>query len=88
MKEEKADEKEKKGGETGSAAGAEAGTDTGSSAGAETGAKAKSEKADKTVKVKFRNAYIGRLGHYSAGKEYDLTKELYELFKADCEVLK
>jgi len=77
MKEVKADEKEKKDNK------AEAGDGTAVEAGAEAGAK-----PEKTVKVKFRNAYVGSLGHYSAGQEYDLTKAQYDLFKDDCEVLK
>jgi len=38
-----------------------------------------------TVRVRFVNTYTGAKGCFYAGKEYDLTPELYDLFKADCE---
>jgi len=44
-------------------------------------------KETKTVKARFKNHYIGRLGNFSAGKVYDLSKDTYELFKDECEVV-
>ena len=38
-----------------------------------------------TVRVRFVNTYTGAKGCFYAGKEYDLTPEMYDLFKADCE---
>jgi len=51
----------------------------------ETVAEVKTE--SKTVKARFKNHYIGRLGNFSAGKVYDLDKDTYELFKDECEVV-
>jgi hypothetical protein len=48
----------------------------------------KTEKTEKTIKVNFNNTYIGTLGLYYKGKTYELTDELYKLFKNDCEEIK
>jgi len=38
-----------------------------------------------TVRVRFVNTYTGVKGNFYAGREYDLTPELYEVFRNDCE---
>ena len=50
--------------------------------------KAEVKTESKTIKVRFKNHYIGRLGNFNAGKVYDLDKDTYELFKDECEVVK
>ena len=37
------------------------------------------------VKVKFKTTYIGKLGIYYKGKDYELPFKTYELLKNDCE---
>jgi len=44
--------------------------------------------AEKTVKVRFKNAYMGTLGNYRAGAVYDLPVKVYAVLKADCEKVK
>ena len=46
------------------------------------------QKAEKeNVKVRFKNSYIGTLGIFHYGKEYDLTDDLYALFRDEVEVI-
>ena len=52
----------------------------------ETAAEPKTEA--KTVKVRLKNHYIGRLGNFAAGKVYNLDKDTYELFRDECEVIR
>ena len=40
-----------------------------------------------SVRVRFRNSYIGIYGIFYAGKEYDLNDGLYNLFKEEVEVI-
>jgi hypothetical protein len=40
-----------------------------------------------TVKVIFTNTYCGNLGVYHKGNTYELTSDLYKLFKRDCKVV-
>jgi hypothetical protein len=43
---------------------------------------------EKIIKVKFNRTYIGDFGTFYKEKIYELSYELYELFKNDCEVVK
>jgi len=42
-------------------------------------------KPEKTVRVRFKNAYMGTLGNYRAGRVYDLPVKVHAVLKADCE---
>jgi hypothetical protein len=42
------------------------------------------EKEDAVKKVIFTNTYIGDLGMFYKGQIYELSGELYKLFKNDC----
>jgi len=55
--------------------------------GTETTAGAAAEKG-RTVKVKFKNAYMGDLGNFQAGKVYELPAKAYAVLKNDCEEIK
>jgi len=47
------------------------------------------QKAEKKIiiNVKFKTTYIGTLGNFYSGKEYDLTPEQFDLFSNEVEVL-
>ena len=49
------------------------------------GTEATAKKGLPTVRAKFSNAYIGKLGNYQSGKVYDLPAETYAALKNDCE---
>ena len=42
---------------------------------------------NENVRVRFKTTYIGTLGIFHAGKEYDLDEVLYNLFKDEVEVI-
>jgi hypothetical protein len=52
--------------------------------------KKKTEKENPTisVKVKFKNTYIGQYGRYFRGSVYELPRELFDVFKNDVVELK
>jgi hypothetical protein len=46
-----------------------------------------SAKTDNKIKVKFHNTYMGGLGSFYSDNIYELTAEIYEMLKMDCEKL-
>jgi len=40
-----------------------------------------------TIKVRFKNTYVGKLGNFYEGKTYELSDDLYDTFKNDCEAV-
>jgi len=45
----------------------------------------KTEEAKASLKVRFKNAYMGDLGNFQAGRVYDLPAKAYAVLKNDCE---
>ena len=44
----------------------------------------KDEKAVGSVRVIFKNSYIGTLGSFHAGQKYTLTGEQFKVLRNDC----
>lgn len=42
------------------------------------------KKETETIRVRFINSYIGKLGCFYRGVEYVIEAEVYEILKADC----
>jgi len=45
-------------------------------------------KGTETVKVVFLRTYVGKLGNFHKDKTYEITEDLYHIFRDECERVK